>query len=205
MDYHHQCTQSLTSLVEQLVHNCDKKENAELFHYIRNLELHKYVSSRHSPSRTFGFKKSSAAGSHSPKAQKHSIKSSLFSLFERKNSPDESTSSFYVDLNQEPQIEKLNQSQSGLDSQKIDNSQSETLIQLGLDPAVSSQESANILSIDPQMTGNDASVPMPGAILLDGLELPLVPAYQSLSPGSASQGYKPNLNSGATGISSAAL
>ena len=141
----------------------------------------------------------SAAGSNSPKSQKHSIKSSLFSLFERKNSPDESTSSFYVDLNQEPEIE-TSQSQPVLQSHKVDNSQSETLIQLGLDPAVSSQESANILSVDSHKTANNALVPVPGATLLDGLELPMAPAYQSLSPGSASQGYKPSLNSGATGI-----
>ena len=145
-------------------------------------------------------KKSSAAGSNSPKAQKHSIKSSLFSLFERKNSPDESHSSFYVDLNQEPQSEKINQSQPALDTQKLDNSQSEALIQLGLDPVVSSQESANILRVDNSpLTSHGTSVAVQGATLLDVLEVPTVPAYQGLSPGSASQGYKPSLNSGATG------
>lgn len=196
IDYHKQCSQSLTSLIEQLIHTCDKQENSELYHYLQSLELHKYVSSRQSPSRSFGLKKSSSAGSGSPKPQKHSIKASLFSFFERKNSPDEGNSSFYVDLDQQGDDE-TSQSEPLSHPEKVDNGQSETLIQLGLDPDVSKEKSANILSVD---SGKDALVTVPGAPLLDGLEPPQMSTYQSLSPGSASQGSKPCLNSGAAGI-----
>ena len=204
MEHHRQCTQSLTSLIEQLIHSCDNSDNREVLQQMKGLQLHKYVSSQQSPSRSFGLKKSAASGSNSPKTPKHSIKASLFSFFERKNSPDESHSSFYVDLNQQD-INESNQSNSVLHTDKTGICQSDALIQLGLDPAVSNEESASPTGVEIHTTPNDALVAMTNSAVLDGLELmskSVLPSPSSAT--SAVHGLeslaKPVLNSGAMGM-----
>ena len=173
LEHYRQCTQSLTHLIEQLIHSCDNFDHAEILQQIKSLELHRYVPARQSPSRGFGLKKSSTSGSNSPKTPKHSIKSSLFSLFERKNSPDEGSSSFYVDLNQQ-EIDETSQSKSVSHRDDTDRSQSEALIQLGLDPAVAKEESVMKAGAGKQsgaVTAHDAFVKGTSAGLIDSLEL----------------------------------
>ena len=201
-EYHQKCTQSLSPLIEQLMHICDNNDNGDLLQLMKNLELHRYMSSRQSPSRSFGLKKTSAPGSNSPKASKHSIKASLFSLFERKNSPDESNSSFYVDLDQRGSNES-SQSQLVSVPDKTGSSQSETLIQLGLDPAVSNEESANFLGAEVYKTTDNAFILTPSPAVCEGVQLR--PKYQGLSPGSPANfglesDSKPVISVGATGM-----
>lgn len=65
-------------------------------------------SPRQSPSRSNSRKKQNQ-GSFSPKLppKQNTLKSSFFSLFERKSSPDENNSSFYVDLAKTEPVDNL--------------------------------------------------------------------------------------------------
>lgn len=80
------------------------------------------------------YRKMLGSGSSSPRTQKHGLKASLFSLFERKNSPEEGKSSFYVEIDQKQNERNLNQSENVLEDHVTQNSQSDVLVDLGLDP-----------------------------------------------------------------------
>lgn len=103
LDYHQMCSATIASLLSILVQTSECSDNKDVLLQMSNLDLIP-PSPRQSPSRSNSRKKQTQ-GSFSPKLppKQNTLKSSFFSLFERKSSPDESTSSFYVDLtNPEP-------------------------------------------------------------------------------------------------------
>lgn len=145
----------MSSAIDHLTITCEDQENKELLQEIQSLKL-KNLSTplpsqgRHAPLS----RKASGPGIGSPKSHKHGLKASLFSLFERKNSPEEGKSSFYVDINQkqteedianstqsenvsESHVMQNNQSDTVSEGQVTQNSQSEVLVDLGLDPSSS--------------------------------------------------------------------
>ena len=139
-EYHQMCSNTVSMVINHLAASSDCQENRDLLLQLKALELNKYVTSRQSPTRNSGQKKSAINTSlGSPKSQKHgSFKASLFSLFERKNSPEEGNSSFYVDIGQSVdetslEAEKVTNEMKSR-SQTMEKNQSDVLIQLGLDP-----------------------------------------------------------------------
>lgn len=123
------CSTTITSLLKKLVQSGETSDNKDLLQQMDSLDL-LTSSPRDSPNRSLSRKKN--AGSSSPKTKnKHNtFTSSFLSLFERKNSPDEKSSAFYVDLNQPASI----QSESDGSSHMSADNQSDILVQIGLDP-----------------------------------------------------------------------
>ncbi|KAL3860254.1 hypothetical protein ACJMK2_010403 [Sinanodonta woodiana] len=129
-DHHQICSRSLWSRVEALALVCEKHGNIDIIKQIKSLELS--LSPHQSPSRTIASKGSLNSVSGSPKlVSKHgNFKTTLFSFFDRKNSPSqESRSSFYVDLPLQSDNQEM------LNDQNMQESKAGgVLVQLGLDP-----------------------------------------------------------------------
>ncbi|XP_045193117.2 uncharacterized protein LOC123549256 [Mercenaria mercenaria] len=140
-EYHQLCSDLVSSAIDHLTITCEDQENSELLQQIQSLKLKNMSAPLPSPVRHAALtRKMSGSGSSSPKHHKHGLKASLFSLFERKNSPEEGKSSFYVDIDQKKSEEDTvcsSQSENISDGHVTQNSQSDVLVDLGLDPSPS--------------------------------------------------------------------
>ncbi|VDI72766.1 Hypothetical predicted protein [Mytilus galloprovincialis] len=105
LDYHQMCSATVASLLSVLVQSYECSENKDILLQMSNLDIIP-PSPRQSPSRNNSRKKQNQS-SYSPKlpTKQNTLKSSFLSLFERKNSPDESSSgtAFYVDISKSDQ------------------------------------------------------------------------------------------------------
>ncbi|KAJ8303333.1 hypothetical protein KUTeg_019729 [Tegillarca granosa] len=128
-DYYQMCSTTITSLLKKLVQSGENTDNKDLLQQMDSLDL-LTSSPRDSPNRSFSRKKNSGSSSPKTKNKHNTFTSSFLSLFERKNSPDEKSSAFYVDLNQPASI----QSESDGSSHMSTDNQSDILVQIGLDP-----------------------------------------------------------------------
>lgn len=150
-DYHQLCSNLVTSAIDHLNVTGDSQEHVELLQEIQSLKLHNPASPVPSVAKHAGLRRTSgSSGISSPKINKHGLKASLFSLFERKNSPEEGKSLFYVDfdgkdaLDSSPRTVSTGQltitNQSSVEKARpgspaaSQSSQSDVLIDLGLDP-----------------------------------------------------------------------
>ncbi|KAL4234078.1 hypothetical protein ACF0H5_005732 [Mactra antiquata] len=139
-EYHQLCSNLVSSAVDHLIVTCEDQENSELCQQIQSLQLKSFSNLSNTNTRQTCLKKAPTYGGNSPKLHKHGLKASLFSLFERKNSPEEGKSSFYVDIDEKTENKDSGATdQSGVMSYNDKNlSQSEVLIEVGLDPSPSS-------------------------------------------------------------------
>ncbi|XP_021349983.1 uncharacterized protein LOC110448189 isoform X2 [Mizuhopecten yessoensis] len=131
-DYHHMCSVTLTTLLNKLVQIYESTENKDMLQQMASLDLIPKVS-RDSPLHSgAALPKKNTPTNGSPKLNKNNtFKTSLFSLFERKSSPDESKCAFYVDLNPTGASSQLDPFAS---SHVTPQSQSDILVPIGLDP-----------------------------------------------------------------------
>lgn len=133
-EYHQLCSSIVSSAIDHLTNTSEDQDYSELLQQVQSLKL-KNPSIVQSPVKHAAlYKKMLGSGSRSPKSQKHGLKASLFSLFERKNSPEEGNSSFYVEIDPKQSERNLNQSENVLEDHLTQNSQSDVLVDLGLDP-----------------------------------------------------------------------
>lgn len=134
-EYHQLCSNLVSAAIDRLTIKSESEENSELFQQIHSLKLQNPAPRVQSPVRHAALcRKMSGSDSCSPKIQKLGLKASLFSLFERKNSPEEGKSSFYVDIDQKQSEENTNQSTTVSEDHMTKKSQSDVLVDLGLDP-----------------------------------------------------------------------
>ncbi|WAR13218.1 hypothetical protein MAR_027398 [Mya arenaria] len=134
-EYHLLCSNVVSSAVDRLTSACDDPSSSDLADQVKSLNLHMPYSMTSKAKKT-------PTVTNSPKNQKHGLKASLFSFFERKNSPDEGKSAFYVDIDKEEVQEgdkcsdgTLSQSDSSSKHHVTEAGQSEILVDLGLDPS----------------------------------------------------------------------
>lgn len=136
-EYHQLCSNLVSSAIDHLTIMFENQENTELLQQVQSLKLKQLAPMQTPVQHAILSRKMSASGNNSPKALKHGLKASLFSLFERKNSPEEGKSSFYVDIDQKKDVSdnvSTSQSEDVSHSHMTQNSQSDVLIDLGLDP-----------------------------------------------------------------------
>ncbi|XP_060080146.1 uncharacterized protein LOC132559534 [Ylistrum balloti] len=172
-DYHHMCSVTLTTLLNKLVQIYDSTENKDMLQQMAALDLIPKVT-KDSPSHSgVPPPKKNSPSNGSPKLNKNNtLKTSLFSLFERKSSPDESKCAFYVDLNQTGANSQLDPFASG---HVLPQSQSEILVPIGLDPVhEDAGEEENLMQIvdddvirenvQTKSAGQTVSVQLPGPV-----------------------------------------
>ena len=129
-DYHQMCSSTVAKLLQILIQVYSTTDSKDVLQQMNDLDLLPQ-NARHSPNRSPSLLKKKSPSS-SPKIQvKHgALKSSFFSLFEKKMPSEESKSAFYVDL-EKPGV---SQSDSPAGGQVTGNNQSDILVQIGLDP-----------------------------------------------------------------------
>lgn len=149
-EYHMLCSNLVSSAIDHVMASSEELSDPELLQQVKALDLRHFSV----PSK---LKKSSISGLASPKTKHGSLKASLFSFFERKNSPEEGNSNFYVDIdnpNEEGGAKYISennssgrqdvfknhvtdsgQSESVEKEHVTETSQSEVLVDLGLDPS----------------------------------------------------------------------
>lgn len=134
-DYHHMCSVTLTTLLNKLVQIYESTENKDMLQQMASLDLIPKVT-KDSPLHTGAPpSRKSSPNNGSPKLNKNNtFKTSLFSLFERKSSPDESNCAFYVDLNQNGASSQLQNVDPFASCHVTPQSQSDILVPIGLDP-----------------------------------------------------------------------
>ena len=129
-DYHQMCSSTVAKLLQILIQVYSTTDSKDVLQQMNDLDLLPQ-NARHSPNRSPSLLKKKSPSS-SPKIQaKHgALKSSFFSLFEKKMPSEESKSAFYVDLEKQG----VSQSDSPAGGQVTGNNQSDILVQIGLDP-----------------------------------------------------------------------
>lgn len=160
------CSNLISSAIDQVLVSSDEHSDPELLQQVRALDLRHFSL----PSK---LKKSSISGLSSPKVKHGSLKASLFSFFERKNSPEEGNSNFYVDIDNQNEeggtnsVEQNNrteavskthvtdcgQSESVDKGHVTEKSQSDVLVDVGLDPSPTNS-AVNSKSVSPLAVKN---------------------------------------------------
>lgn len=129
-EYHLLCSNLISSAIEHIAIAGEEQTDHNLQEQVKSLDLRHFTVPLAASTKV---KKSSISGLSSPKTQKHgSKKGSLFSFFERKSSPEEGNSYFYVDIDQQQEggvakhVDEMSHDQP--------QSQSDVLVDVGLDP-----------------------------------------------------------------------
>ncbi|XP_062621057.1 uncharacterized protein LOC134282671 isoform X1 [Saccostrea cucullata] len=148
-DYHQLCSVTISSLLDKLVQKYKTTDTKDVLQQMTDLDL----VARDSPSHSFSSSKKKSPSASPKLPVKQNLKSSFFSLFERKNVESDGNSAFYVDL-EKPSTETLQGQSQVLNKPEI-------LVQIGLDP-VQENTKPNIVpaSIDdgillPEITTQD--------------------------------------------------
>ena len=148
-EYHILCSNLITSALERLTAFSNDQQDEFLAEEMKSLGL---LSAP--PTNVSSKTKKQSQGAQSPKPGKHGLKASLFSLFERKSSPEEGKSAFYVDFDENTDKDhetvrtpiklldknsttlenKMSQSETSGTGNVAAVNQSEVLVDLGLDP-----------------------------------------------------------------------